>query len=565
MPEGRWRGAVWRGAGFGLILLLVVLTGWWALAPSRLVDASPRATSADPPTRDPMWVVQTTPPTESVQRVEILLRTVDTVRARGDGIRLGQMAVAPEDLSADLIAAEPGAAVSAGAAELAQVQTWRSLDATAVTDGWRIGPIELPASTRFRLTAPSSDPRYWYIAEFTADTAPQVLEPLAAAGLRLRRSPEARGSIDLSLRRQGESEAAATWQQILRERAPALLTYFDDQAVSVQGSLIELAPLPPGPLEALIRVGSVEILRQSITLDAGRWTELPVDPVAEAVGAEFTVDLALEFRERDDATPIGDLTLAFEDARGRRTLRTDAAGRVLLAGLDRRVPLQLQLSFPTRDVDLPDWPEWLALDLPVDRIAARSPDARTLRERIELDRLDWLLIRSRSIRFTDTRERGQPWPVFALQRQVDGQWRDHSSDYFRPHTRGLAVSLSEPGRYRLVAALSPWSLHFSREADTSLPRRDGRHEVEIEAGRGRTAEVRVSTLGRNLAGAPVHLVSPLPGMPPAVVTADAEGRIRLDDVTVDVIALEVPGYAQVEVRLDATQQQVQLTPDDAER
>lgn len=564
MPEGR---TVWRrlatGVGLGLLGVLAV---WWLLAPDQVADADPPRRLADPASRpDPAGTAPATSPTASAQAVEILLQNAGTVQARGDGIRLGRMDVAPEDLSADLIGREPGAAVSRGAAELAQVTDWRPLQATAVTTGWRIGPIELPSAGRYRLTAPSSDARYWYVAEFTADNVPTILAPLPAAGLRLHRASDARGVIDLSLRRLGAGEADAIWQRLLREREPALLGYFDDQAVALPGASVELAPLPPGSLEALVRIDSVEILRQPITLAAGQWTDLHVDPLAEAVGAEFAVDLTLEFRAREDAIPISDLSVALEDARGRRSLSTDAGGHVLLAGLDRRVPLQLQLGFPSRDVELPEWPELLALGLPVDRIAARNPTARTLRERIELDRLDWLIIQSRSIRFTDVRERGQPWPVYALQQRVDGQWRERSAEHFRPHPQGLAVSLTEPGRYRLVAALSPWSLHFSLEADTTLPRRDGHHETRIETGRGRSIEIRVSTIGRSLAGAPVHLVSTLPGMPPAVVTADAEGRIRLDDVTVDVIALEVPGYVQVELRTDMARQTVDLVPDDTER
>ncbi len=499
---------------------------------------------------------------EPPRRFEILLRPEGAARALTTGIRLGLAYPSGEERAAALDQTEAGTAAPADAGALTEVGEWLDLSGTALPDGSvRVGPLELPAAPYYRLEAPSSDPLRWYLAQFVAGAIPASIAPHAAAGLRITRPTAIQGSIELSLRRLGVAADEADWQGLLRSHAPALIEAYGETPLRIEAAQMELAPLPAAPLEAIVRVGAIEIGRSTHALVAGQWSELAIDPLAAQVGAELAIDLDLVFVVRDSGDAVVDLEVAHEDPRGRRTLRSDRAGRVRLAGIDRRLPLTLDLAFPPATEDLPVWPETRTLMLPVDTIAAADPDARRFRHRIELDRLDWLIVRSRSVRLGNEREGGNPWPVHVLQRREQGGWLDVPADHFIARSDGLAVSLTAPGEYRLASALAPWSLALSDEADTRRRGSDGRLTVDIEAPVGRSVELEVLGAGQPLARAPVYLVGSLRGLPPAVVTADEAGRIWLNGVTAERIAVEVSGYAQREVTLDAPRQVVELQVD----
>lgn len=59
----------------------------------------------------------------------------------------------------------------------------------------------------------------------------------------------------------------------------------------------------------------------------------------------------------------------------------------------------------------------------------------------------------------------------------------------------------------------------------------------------------------------MQVVSPLRGVPPKTLTTDGEGRVVLANVTVPAIRVEVPGFAQTEVRLGAAEIAVSLRRD----
>lgn len=500
---------------------------------------------------------------DAPRRFEMLLRPEGLARPRTTGIRLGLAFPSGEEHAAALDQAEAGSAAPASRYALTEVGQWLDLTGTALPDGSvRVGPIEIPGAPYYRLQAPSSDPLHWYLAQFASDAVPPELAPRAAAGLRILRPVAIKTPIELSLRRLGVASDEAEWQGVLRNHAPAVIEAYAEQPLRIDAARTELAPLPSAAIEAIIRVGAIEVARSTHALVAGQWSELAIDPLATQVGAELAIDLDLVFVVRDSGDAIADLEVAHEDPRGRRTLLTDGSGQVRLAGIDRRQPLTLDLAFPPAGENLPVWPETRTLSLPVDAIAAADPGARRFRHKIELDRLDWLVVRSRSVRLGSEREGGNPWPVHVLQRREEGAWLDVPADHFIARADGLAVSLSTPGEYRLASALAPWSLALSGEADTRRRGSDGRLVVNIEAPAGRSVELQVLGAGQPLASAPVYLVGPLRGLPPAVLTSDQAGRVWLNGVTAESIAVEVPGYAQVEFPLDAPRKVVELAVDD---
>lgn len=95
-------------------------------------------------------------------------------------------------------------------------------------------------------------------------------------------------------------------------------------------------------------------------------------------------------------------------------------------------------------------------------------------------------------------------------------------------------------------ALSPWRVLASSSArmDTATS-----PSVDFPNPRGIDVSMTVMRDGRMLANAPVHIVGPLGGLPPAILKADAGGRIMLTSATVPQIRVEVPGSDQIVVPL----------------
>ena len=148
-----------------------------------------------------------------------------------------------------------------------------------------------------------------------------------------------------------------------------------------------------------------------------------------------------------------------------------------------------------------------------------------------------------------------------LQQQREGIWRDFAADHFIPVPDGIAASIQEPGRYRLAALLSPWSIVYSTAADARATATDGRYPADLGADAGRTVEISVLSQGLPLANAPLTLRGPVRGLPATSINTDAAGRARLEAVTVSAVSVEVLGFAVVEVNLEAATATVELQPE----
>ena len=73
--------------------------------------------------------------------------------------------------------------------------------------------------------------------------------------------------------------------------------------------------------------------------------------------------------------------------------------------------------------------------------------------------------------------------------------------------------------------------------------------------------LRITVDNRPLASAPVHLLSSLRGVPPKTLTSDRAGQLMLESVTEPTVLLEVPGYEQILVKLNAAVVPVALRRD----
>lgn len=485
------------------------------------------------------------------------------VSASPNSVRIGAATVSPDDEAA-YRAWQRGGREGAGPAEhddLATVTRWTNAPARRLADGSvEVGPIALPAASRYALQARADDGLRFYEANFAPDDAPTALRPRVAAGLRVR-APNGTGAgenaFGLLFRRVEGSEDAA-WQSLLRREAPALLDAFDERAWPVTGEA-RIAPLPPGPIDVVAVANGVETERRRVVLIAGRYLAFDLDHEAAELGAALSSTVALRLVEAGTGAPVREALAVWPAPRGEVRVRADAKGVVRLPGVDLSEPLRLELRFESKEspslvVDaLPRWPERIALALDLDDARAVG---ETLEKTVEVQPLRWLIVETPDIDVPRRPRVENPFPVFVLQREDGGAWRDASAEAFRPVEAGIAVSLDAPGRVRVAALVAPWRVAYTDAVESRVG--DARRRTRLRSVGGRDASVRFVADARPLAFAPVSFVSSLRGVPPQTMTTDAAGRIVLPGANVPTVRAEAPGFEQVEVRLDRAEAVVSL-------
>lgn len=484
------------------------------------------------------------------------------IGALANSVRIGIAKVAPEDASAWQAWVDGGreGAGPASLAELATVERWVDAPAQRRADGTVVvGPLDLPRADRYELQARGESALHFYVASFSADAIPATIAPTVAAGLRIRREPAADSDVSVLLRRSGETADNAVWQDLLAREAPQLLAAFNDAAIAVEPVQV-LAPLAPGALDVILLVDGIEAERRPATLVAGALTDVAFDPLAQQVARALSVELRLSFVVQGNGQPIEGLTVTWIADRGDQQRLTDSRGMVAFKGVDRQRNPRFNLEFPADDARLPAWPETKAIEVSLADEPVATDGTRVLRRTIELRPLQWLVVRT-STPIPGERRRGNPYPIFVLQQEREGGWQDASADRFIPIAEGLAASIAEPGRYRLVALQSPWTLLYSSPADARKAALDGQFRVDLRSDTGRAVELTVMQGGVALARAPLALRGPVRGLPATTLETDANGRVRLKDVTVPTLRLEVPGFAVVDVDVRSASAIVELQPE----
>lgn len=541
-------------------LLLVAITWWWwpRAAPPQSIATSPSATIVDgaphPATRDngrpdgfpfetrllPHAGQGASPATV---RIGIGRVPADQARAYERWVLSGEEGAGPAEYS-----------------ELAEIVEWVTAPTTVRDDGTVVvGPMPLPWADRFDLRAVSTNPLVSYSASFTAQSHPGAVAPTIAAGLSVLRSPQPGIDARLLLRRVEEAKDAARWQALLAEQAPELLAAFDEAALPL-GATSQFAPLPPGPLDVVLQVNGVEAGRQRVHLVAGRWIDARFDEVSQAVAQAVAVDLELTFVVTGTTEPIEGITATWHAERGDEPRVSDASGAVTFPNLDRQRLQRFTLQFPRSADELPTWPETRPLELTLDGAVEESASRPMIRKTVEMTPLRWLDVRTGDFPIPFHRQGGNPYPIFVLQQERDGQWEDVASDHFLPIQGRLAVSVQADGRYRVMALRTPWSVRYSSVASI-MPRADARFAVDLLPSTGHRVEVSVLRDGVPLANAPIALRGPARGLPGMTVTSDGAGRLILDEATVPEIRLEVPGYQTETVDLQSTTSRVELMID----
>src|SRR5690606_4328516 len=116
-------------------------------------------------------------------------------------------------------------------------------------------------------------------------------------------------------------------------------------------------------------------------------------------------------------------------------------------------------------------------------------------------------------------------------------WRTQAADAFLQEEGGVAVSLLEPGRYRVLVARSAHEHYVSTVAEVE---EGAEHAVSVRvAAAGSACEVLVTAGGAPVYGARVIAGGEVASLPPSRGLTDAEGRWRLGRVRSQALHLEV--------------------------
>ncbi len=428
--------------------------------------------------------------------------------------------------------------------ELAEVESWIEVPAELLSDGRvRVGPVDLPQAYQYVLEAHGGDGLLFYRARFGHQSPPREISPLLASGLRIA-APEDAGRLRLQLRRRGLESESALWQSIIHQQAPHLRPVFDEDGVAVRPGA-ELLPLPPGAFEAVVWLGAAVVLRKDIALTPGALVTLRVNGADVAAARAQSTSIEVELVEAGSGAPIPDVALTWPGPRGEVSVISDARGRAQLGDTLAGHEAWLALEFPEAPRNgLPTWPVRRVVPIAVPD-PGELAGSQVYREQIEIEPIQWLIVEGEGRR-SGPPVRGQPFPVFMLQREEAGDWRDLGADHFVGTLEGLAVSIESPGRYRVLKASSPWNLAFTGEAEFSTRQGSDQQRVSLQRSEAKTSRFRVLDAdGRALAGQSVRVVATARALPDVQLKTDSLGWVELADATEHPVELYVEGEGEI--------------------
>jgi hypothetical protein len=545
----------------GAWALVVVLAGlglgvWWLRAPEvGGGPGRPMATAAP----DAPAPLMSQPPEVQVQEVGgalVLRATLLGDRAFSGEARVGVAFISEEDRAEweQLRREGPSGAGPTRLVDLANVAQWLPAPVSPeARGGGTLGPVPVPLAHRYRLLAWEPEGTFYW-GDFVPEGTPRAgvldageLRATRPTGLRIRLtgagSARTSGRYHLSLERvvdPVDAERASELLAVVRLMAPALASALQDEALlplALEEELL-LQPLTPdravrlrvrssagresAPVEVPLREGRVE----TVVLDVAR-----LFPEGEGGLVELRGRLLLGSSERP---PPGALIERLEQPGAPAEPEPD--GRFTLPGLPAWRASRFAALMPPVVSGRPLGPRRWEFEL--------TPDARAESAEVtwRVPAYRWLMLRM------DAFTRGQlalrarrPYPVFLLQRrEADGSWRLHPAEEFLPEEEGVAVSLLQPGVYRVLAAASPYELYES----TSVELAEGESERFVTLAVREDAapcEVRVSSAetGQPVYGALVTATGGHGSLPPMRGHTDAEGRWELGRVRASSLYVEV--------------------------
>jgi hypothetical protein len=433
--------------------------------------------------------------------------------------------------------------------ELANVREWLTASVTASTKGGVLGPVAVPPASRYQVVAFTPDGTFWS-GDFVPGTKP--VSGLLDAGV-LRANRPTGVSVRLDGARDVEGTFSVRMERIVdradAERASALMPVLalvdpDLGRALVNGTPVpvspdadtRLAPLPPDP--------AVRLVLRAPSGREGTGVEVPL---REGTVTPVTLDVARLFPEGVSRS----LTL-----RGRVLLEGTSrpGGQVVYGPTGAETPVDAEGRFT-----IPDVPAWHASRFSVARDEVergRRPEAPSpwhvtftptdaMRGAVDVEwrvpRFRWLVLRMDAFTRAQLAERSQPpYPVYALERRdARGAWSEVPTESFVDEADGVAVSVLEPGTYRVQVASSPYAVRASSVARVGGEGGDAEARLSPDAASGSGCEVHVTRAGRPVSGASVRVGGASRSLPPMRAETDVMGRWRMGAVNSSAVPMQV--------------------------
>ncbi|RKH68242.1 carboxypeptidase regulatory-like domain-containing protein [Corallococcus aberystwythensis] len=436
--------------------------------------------------------------------------------------------------------------------DLANVREWVEAPVTASAQGGVVGPVEVPSAPRYQVMAFSPDGTVWW-GDHVPATQPVTgrvdlgrLREHPPTGIRLRLdgARDIPGTFSVRMQRVADPEtvdAVSRLLPVLALAAPGLMHAFenDTPVPLVKDGETRLAPLPPD-----------RSLRLWLRTPSGKQSEPVEVSMREGSIAQVTLDVARMFPEGlgETVTLRGRVLLGD----GTRPLGTAVYRR----GDGEELPLALDGRFT-----IPDVPAWTETRFTVRREVAEEEGrpqgplwwdfvfTPTAESRGTVDVVwrmpvyRWLVLRMDGFTRAQLREHSEPpYPVYLLERRdARGDWIIVPTREFRPEGDNLAVSLTEPGTYRIQVASSPYASRPSSTARVGEDFAEVETRLSPEDAAVSACEVRVTREGQPVAGAMVIAGGGIPSLPPVRGDTDSAGRWRMGPVTSSALPLQVHG------------------------
>ncbi|NOJ78709.1 carboxypeptidase regulatory-like domain-containing protein [Myxococcus xanthus] len=545
----------WGVGGAALVLAALVL--WWlwpadVAAPVTPARAPVVRTEAPTPVSPPPPVELEPPHSEG-----LVLRVVlqGDVPFQGEA-RVGEASISDADRHVWEVSKREGrqGAGPVRLEDLANVLEWRPVEVTPSATGGTLGPVLVPVVPLYRVVAWAADGTFWLgdvVLEEggTTGVVEAVLPARAPTGVRVRLTgvrPE-HGPFSLRVvrgvsRDVRDAERASELLPVIRHVAPDIASALaDGTALPLPvGKSLELLPLPTDPAVGLV-------LRSAAGRESA-WVEVPlregrVEPVVLDVGSLFPEGVGEAVTLRGTVELEG-------------TFRPPEGARLLGPG-DVEIPLAQDGRFVASR--LPSWePSRFRVEVasPVSRRPVTAteqafdfrpePGVRDAEVTWRVKAYRWLVLRmDAAMRAQIEARTRKPYPVFVLQRwHHEKQWELASAGAYIQEEDGMAVSIQEPGRYRLLVSFSVHEVYTSTAADVGEDMVDGTVTFQVDV-EGNDCEVLVTDGRKPVFGARVTASSDVSSLPPAWGLTDARGRWRLGRVRPFGLHLEVEaeGYA----------------------
>ncbi|MFP2896742.1 carboxypeptidase regulatory-like domain-containing protein [Corallococcus sp. 4LFB] len=434
--------------------------------------------------------------------------------------------------------------------DLANVREWMTAPASATSRGGVVGPVAVPPAPRYQVVAFEPDGTFWW-ADFVPGTALPTTGTLDAGVLRANRP------TGVSIRLDGARNTEGTFSVRIErdvdprdaERASALQPVLALVNPDLGWALVNGTPVPLSP-DADTRLAPLppdRAVRLWLRAPSGREGSPVEVPLREGTVNPVTLDVARLFPEgmSRSVTLRGRVLLGNTPRPAGRMVGwvggeepVDADGRFTIPNVPAWRATRFNVWLGMEEDGRPEAPSMWDFDFtPTEGM----PDTVDVEWRVPVYR--WLVVRMDGFTRAQLKERSErPYPVYLLERRdAQGLWSAVPSQKFVPEEDGVAVSLLEPGTYRVQVASAPYASRPSSVAQVGADDTTVDVRLSPAPSAGSSCEVHVTHQGRPVAQALVMVGGQYRSLPPVRGETDSAGRWRMGAVTSDVLPMFVQG------------------------